>query len=172
MPEVRADQRVALTRGEVVAAASALLLLILMFATQWYGVAGIPGTSAHAQAVSTENAWNALTVVRWLMLLTILVALAAVAMHAVGVSRSIVALVRLAVAGLGSLTALLLTYRVLINLPSPADVVDQKLGAVLGVACGYGIAVGGVEAIREQRARARGAPRPSATPVVSATRRR
>jgi hypothetical protein len=153
--EVRADRRAALTHGELIAGASALLLLFLMFATRWYGIAGIPGTSAHAQAVGTENAWSGLTVVRWLMLLTILAVATSLAVHLADVSRSTVALLRLAVAALGSLTALLVTYRVLIDLPSPPDVVDQKLGAVLGVVCAYGIAIGGFEAIREQRARAR-----------------
>jgi hypothetical protein len=152
--EVRGDPRAALTHGELIAAASALLLLILMSATEWYSVAGIPGTSAHAQAVTTQNAWTALTVVRWLMLLTIVSAFASVAVHVFRASASAVAVARLAVTALGSLTALLVTYRVLIDLPSPSDVVDQKLGAVLGVVCAYGIAVGGFESIREQRARA------------------
>jgi hypothetical protein len=152
--EVRGDPRAALTHGELIAAASALLLLILMSATEWYSVAGIPGTSAHAQAVTTQNAWTALTVVRWLMLLTIISAFASVAVHVVRASASAVAVARLAVTALGSLTALLVTYRVLIDLPSPSDVIDQKLGAVLGVVCAYGIAVGGFESIREQRARA------------------
>jgi hypothetical protein len=158
----------------VIAAVAALLLLILMFGTKWYGVAGIPGTSAHAQAVTTENAWGSLSVVRWVMLLTILAAGASVLVHLVEVSRSTIALIRLAVALLGSLTAVLLTWRVLIDLPSPSDVVDQKLGAVAGLVCAYGIAVGGFEAIREQRARARESIQVtrSQDPVVSARARR
>ena len=161
MPEGRTDPRAALTHGEVIAGSAALLLLILMFATRWYGVAGIPGTSAHAQAVGTENAWRALTVVRWVMLLAVAAATASLAVHLTRASRSTVALLRLTVAVLGSLTALLLSYRVLIDLPSPSDVVDQKLGAVLGVLCAYGIAIGGFEAIREQRARTKPAVRTS-----------
>lgn len=154
-PAASADTRAALTHGELIAGASALLLLILMFATAWYSVAGIPGTSAHAQAVTTQNAWSALEIVRWLMLLTILAAVAAVAVHVVHPSPSAIAIARLAVTALGSLVAVLLTYRVLIEPPSPSDVVDQKLGAVVGMLCAYGIAVGGFESIREQRARAR-----------------
>jgi hypothetical protein len=158
----------------VIAAVSALLLLILMFGAKWYGAAGIPGTSAHAQAVTTENAWGSLSVVRWVMLLTILAAGASVLVHLVEVSRSTIALIRLAVALLGSLTAVLLTWRVLIDLPSPSDVVDQKLGAVAGLVCAYGIAVGGFEAIREQRARLRESIQVtrSQDPVVSARARR
>jgi hypothetical protein len=56
---------------------------------------------------------------------------------------------------LGAVTAAFVTYRVLIVLPSPQMVVDQKLGAVLGVLCTLGIAVGGFESMREERARAR-----------------
>jgi hypothetical protein len=171
--EVRADPRAALTHGEVIAGVSALLLLILMFATKWYAVAGVPGTSAHAQAVTTQNAWTALTVVRWLMLLAILAAATALLVHLVHISRSAVALIRLSVALLGSLAAALLTYRVLIDLPSPPDVVDQKLGAVLGLVCAYGIAVGGFESIREQRARAMAEVRGSVeTPIASRASRR
>jgi hypothetical protein len=153
----RREARIALNRGEVLGATSALVLLILMFAARWYGVAGIPGTSAHAQAVSTQNGWKALTVVRWEMLLAISVAVTSVAVHRSRPSRHVIALTRLALLGLGALTAALLTVRVLIDLPSPADVVDQKLGAVLGVVAAYGIALGGLEAIREQRARSRAA---------------
>ena len=58
------------------------------------------------------------------------------------------------VAGLGSLTSLLLIYRVLIVLPSGAKVIDQKLGACLALICALGIALGGYESIAEHRARA------------------
>jgi hypothetical protein len=168
--EVRSDPRAALTHGEVIAGVSALLLLIVMFATKWYGVAGVPGTSAHAQAVSTENAWRALSVVRWVVLLTIGAAFASLAVHLVSISRNTVALVRLTLAVLSALTAVLVTYRVLIDLPSSSDVVDQKLGAVLGLVCAYGIAVGAFEAIREQRARASTGTRSSdAQPPVAST---
>ena len=60
-------------------------------------------------------------------------------------------------AALGALSAVLLVYRVLIVLPSPTRVIDQKLGAFLGLLCALGIAWGGYEAIREQRARVRAA---------------
>jgi hypothetical protein len=115
-----------------------------------------------------------MSVIRWVMLLTILAAGAGVLIHLVRVSRGTVALIRTAVALLGSLTAVLLTYRVLINPPSPSDVVDQKLGAVLGLVCAYGIAVGGFESIREQRTRARSSIQVSRSedPLVSSRARR
>jgi hypothetical protein len=46
---------------------------------------------------------------------------------------------------------------VLIDLPSSNQVVDQKFGAFIGVLCALGIALGGYEAVREDRA-VRGAP--------------
>jgi hypothetical protein len=57
------------------------------------------------------------------------------------------------VAALGTLTAVLLVYRVLIDLPNPSSVVDAKLGAFLGLLFAIGIALGGCESIREERLR-------------------
>jgi hypothetical protein len=52
---------------------------------------------------------------------------------------------------LGVLTSGLLIYRVLLNLPQGSKVIDQKLGAVLGLACALGIALGAVESVSDQR---------------------
>jgi hypothetical protein len=125
-----------------------------MFAFEWYGVDGIPGrTAVGAGLVSSENAWHGLAVIRWLMLLTIVLALASAAIHVWHPSRVRVAEVRLGLLLLGALTAVLVLVRVLIALPSPDRVVDQKLGAVLGLICAWGIALGSYESVREQRAR-------------------
>jgi len=144
----------ALNRGEVISTISALLLLIIMFALEWYGVDGIPGRSgSRTGTVSAQNAWNGLTLIRWLMLVTIAVAFTAAAMHFRRPTQVVVASTRLALLVLATLTAASLVYRVLIVLPSPDRVVDQKLGAILGVISALGLALGAYEAVREQRAR-------------------
>jgi hypothetical protein len=143
-----------LNHGDLVAAGAAVVLLVLMFAFAWYGVDGIPGRSAVGSAVvSAEDAWHGLSVIRWLLLLTIAAALASLAVHVRPVSRQLVAAARLAVLALGTVSFLLLAYRVLIALPTPDRVVDQKLGAILGVITALAIALGSYESVREQRAR-------------------
>jgi hypothetical protein len=141
--------------GKLVSATSALLLLALLFGAKWYGVAGVPDPSAARPAISTaENGWDGLTVVRWVILSTIAVALGSVFLlvsqrgHGTKTDTS-----RL-VTGFGALSTILLVFRVLIVLPAGSEVIDQKLGAVLGVVCALGIAVGGYESIGEHRARA------------------
>jgi len=137
--------------------ACALLLGIVMFALAWYGVDRIPGGQSHGgSVVSTINGWHGLTGVRWLILVTVVLALGAPVMPAVPVSRQAVAGVRLATLVLGGVTAVALIIRVLIDLPAPERVVDQKLGALLGLLASLGIAYGAIEAIREQRARLAG----------------
>lgn len=144
----------ALTRGELISALSAVALLVVMFAFRWYAVDGIPArASSPDRVVSAQNAWQGLTAVRWLMLVTILAAFAAVAIPMRGASRVAVAATRLALLALAALTAAALTFRVLIDLPSPDRVVDQKLGAVVGVIAALGIVFGAYESVREQRAR-------------------
>lgn len=143
-------------RGELTSAVSALALLVLMFFTEWYGVAGVPDPSAARPAISTaENAWNGLSIVRWVMLATIIVALGSVVLHATQRSHGTRTDTSLVVVTLGSLTSLLLLYRVLIELPQTSKVIDQKLGAVLGLACALAITLGGFESVREQRTLAR-----------------
>jgi hypothetical protein len=144
--------------GALVSATSALALLVIMFAMEWYGVAGVPDPSAVRPAVSTaENGWNGLTVTRWVLLATILASIGAVVLHASQREHGNKTDTSLVVAALGALSSVLLVYRVLIVLPAPTRVIDQKLGAFLGLLCALGIAWGGYEAIREQRARVRAA---------------
>jgi hypothetical protein len=144
--------------GALVSATSALALLVIMFAMKWYGVAGVPDRSAVRPAVSSaENGWNGLTVTRWVLLAAIIASVGAVVLHASQRGHGNKTDTSLIVATLGVLSAVLLVYRVLIVLPAGNRVIDQKLGAFLGLLCGLGIAWGGYEAIREQRARVRAA---------------
>jgi hypothetical protein len=156
----RADERastgVRVYRGELASALFAIALVVLMFATKWYGVAGVPDPSAARPAVSTsENAWTGLTIVRWVMLVTIAAALGSVVLHASQRKHGTRTNTSWVLVTLGSLVSALLVYRVLIDLPQASQVIDQKLGAFLGLLCALGIALGGFEAVGEQRAHAR-----------------
>jgi hypothetical protein len=129
-------------RGELISAAGALALLVLMFAFEWYGVDGLPGRS---QISTAENAWHGLTVTRWLMLLTIAVTLGSLIIHATQRDHGTVTDTSGVIAILGTVTAGVLIYRVLIDTPSPGTIVDQKLGAYLGVLSAIAIALGGFD---------------------------
>lgn len=149
-------QRLRLRQGALITAGSALVLLVVMFATKWYGVNEIPGRVAtRRQVTHAANAWNALAIVRWLMLVTIIVAIGTVLLHGSQRSHGAKTNTGALVAVLGTITVIVLIYRVLIDLPSPNSIVDQKLGAIIGVLAAIGIAVGGYQSMLEERARAR-----------------
>jgi len=142
--------------GELISFAGALALLVLMFAFEWFGLAvATPAPLQHAAVSSAEDAWRGLRDMRWLMLLTVFASIGSVVLHAAQRSRATKTDTSIPVTALGTLTAVLLGYRVLIDLPSANRVVDQKLGAYLGLLAGVAIAYGGYESIREQRARVR-----------------
>lgn len=150
----------------MVSAVAAIVLLVLMFATAWFGVDGIPGRS---EVVTTENAWHGMTILRWLMLLTILVSIGSLFLHASQRAHGAETDTSAAIAVLGTIVAVLLAYRVLIDLPSPASVVDQKLGAYLGLLSAIAIAIGGYDALlAARRADARRRSQSAAEPSVAA----
>ncbi len=135
--------------ADLLSAGSALVLLAVMFALAWYGGDGIPGRTS--RLVYTETGWDGLTLVRWLVLFTILAAVGSALLHLSQRSHGARTNTGLAITLLGGLTAAALIYRVLIDLPSADRVVDQKLGAFLGVLCALGVAYGGLEALRAER---------------------
>jgi hypothetical protein len=152
----RPQRRLRVHHGELTSATSALLLLVLMFAAKWYGVAGVPDPSAARPAISTAvNGFNGLTYVRWVMLLTICAALGSVLLHASQRSHGTKTDTSRVLAALGSLTAILLVYRVLIAFPAPSRMIDQKLGAYLGLLCAFGVVLGARQSMLEQQARTR-----------------
>ncbi len=124
-----------------------------MFALKWFGVVGRPGAGGDSGKQSAVDAWTELSIVRWLMVLTILVTLGSVVIHISQRSHGSQTNTSLPVTLLGGLTALLLFYRLLVDLPSPHTVVDVKLGGFLGLLAAIGIAFGGLESLRELRQR-------------------
>lgn len=137
--------------GELIAAGAGLALLVLMFALKWYGVIGLPHGADRSAISSATSAWQQLEGVRWVMLLTALVAIGAVILHVSQHSHGAQTDTGALVAGLGALTTLLLANRVLVDLPAASSVVDVKLGAFLGLLAAVGIVLGGAQAIRDER---------------------
>jgi hypothetical protein len=140
--------RLTLTRGEVISAVSAVLLLVSMFALEWYGVDGIPRRTR--RLTWSVNAWDSLQVGRWVLVGAIVVVIASALLHISQREHGARTDTGPVVATFGWMAAGLLIYRVLINLPAPSEIVDQKIGALVGLACGLGIALGGSEALREE----------------------
>ncbi len=112
-----------LRRGEQLAGLGALLLFVFLFFFKWYGVNGF----------GSVDGWHGHSVLRWLMLLTILSAATLVVLTA---TQRIVALpVTSAVVttAIAALTTVLVAYRVVINEPGPNAFVSVKAGAWLGL---------------------------------------
>ena len=137
-----------LERGELLSAGSAVLLLASMFVLAWYGVDGVPGRTA--KVTSTENAWSALPLIRWFVLLTAVAAIGSLALHLSQRGHGAKTDTGLLLAALAWLNLVLLIVRVLIDLPSADEVVDQKIGAFVGLAFALALALGATESLREQ----------------------
>jgi Mn2+/Fe2+ NRAMP family transporter len=140
-----------LRRGEWIAGVSGLLLLAFMFLVPWYGVNSVIGPTAATLHLSTTfDGWNSLTNLRWLMLVSALVALALAYFQATRRGPAIPVSLSVIVTVLGVITVLFLIYRVLINVPGSDSVIDRKAGAYLGLLSAIGIMYGGYASMRQE----------------------
>jgi hypothetical protein len=140
-----------LRRGELLAGTGAVLLLVFLLAGKWYG---------HGDQARTG--WEALTVLRWLLVVTIAAALALVVAQIARRSPAIPVTLSLVVTVLGPICVLALIYRVLIDAPA-----HEQVGAFLGLLSAIGLAYGGFLSLREEGIARRDAPRdiPVVTPA-------
>jgi hypothetical protein len=149
-----------LRRGEVIVAASSLLLAVFMFALPWYGLSSPLGKAAGELGVSTSlNGWHGLAHTHWLLVLTILVGLALVYLQATRPAPALPVSLSVIVTVLGLLTVLVLIYKVLINVPGANALIEAKVGAYLGLASAVAVTYGGYESIRREGIAARDEPR-------------
>jgi hypothetical protein len=140
-----------LRRGEVIAAAGAVVLLISLILLSWYGLSGAVQRSAAALGITTTiSGWDALTDLRWLILVTAIVALALTFAQATSQAPAFPASLSAIATVLGALTSLALIYRVLINLPGPSDLVGARAGAYLGLVSAIALTVGAFLSLREE----------------------
>ncbi len=131
-----------LRRGELLAGVGAVLLLVFMLAGKWYG------HGAHAR-----TGWEALSTLRWLLLVTIGAAFALVLAQISRRAPAIPATLSLVMMLLGLISVLALIYRVLINPPA-----HEQVGAFLGLISALALAYGGFLSLREEGIARRDAP--------------
>jgi hypothetical protein len=140
-----------LRRGEVIAGASAVLLLVFLLFFRWYGLSGRFAPAAASLGRPTSfTGWDSLTNLRWLLLVTILAALALTFLQATQRAPALPASMSVILTALGLLAVLALIYRVVINVPGADDLLDQKPGAWLGLASAIGIMYGGYASLRHE----------------------
>jgi hypothetical protein len=140
-------------RGEGLAGLAAIVLLVLLFAAKWYGPGVI--TSGRVEP-GTVTGWQALIHLRWLLLVTIALAVGLTALATAG-RRTWAAAPRVVVVLCALASLLWLGYRVLISIPP-----GQKAVAYVGLGCSVAILAGAGFSLWDGRApRARGsAPGP------------
>lgn len=136
-----------LRTGEKIAGASGIALLLIMFIFDWFSVDVGGGASFGG------NAWDTMDLIRWLLLLTSLAAIALAATSASSTQVNLPVALSAIVAGLGALSVLF----VLIRIISPPDGglgdlinVGRSIGVFLGFIAAAGVAYGGFVAMQEE----------------------
>lgn len=135
-----------LGRGEMIAAVSAIVLLIIMFAFSWFGYDFGPGLGADVDASIGFNAWESFGFIDLVLFLTILAAIGLAIMAANARDANLPVAGSALVAGLGVLSVLLILFRIIVT---PEDS-EREIGVFLGLIAAGGIAYGGFLAMQEE----------------------
>ena len=138
--------------GERIAAASAVALLAFTF-LDWYGAE--PAGEAHFPTDAGGSAWQTLSLVLAVLLLTVVVTLATAALRLAGSKWRPAVPLDAAIAVLGGLSALLILLRIVLppDLGSVGGIhLDATLsvGVLLALLAACGIAYGGYRAMGEE----------------------
>jgi hypothetical protein len=155
-----------LRRGEWVVGAGGVVLLASMLLLPWYGLTRVSGGIGPNYFVSySVDGWNGLTHGHWIMLVTIISALALVYFQGTRPAPAVPVTLSLFVTIVGLVAGLWLIYRDFISAAG-----SLKLGAFIGLASVCAIAVGGWESQHAEGIAARDAPAeiPTVTPGQTA----
>jgi hypothetical protein len=131
-----------LRRGEVLAVAGAILLLVFLFAGKWYG-----------SGSRSQTGWQSLTDLRWLVVVTIALAFLLAITQATRRAPAIPATLSMVVTVIGLINVLALIYRVLISHPG-----HEQAGAYLALLSAIALAYGGFLSLRQEGVARRDAP--------------
>ncbi len=146
-----------LGRGETIAAVSGLALFLIMFLFKWFGVDfGGDSLGLGGGIDASANAWNSMEWIRWILLITAVVAVGGALLTANAQSVNTPVAISAITAGLGILSVLLILFRI-IDPPSSGDIPDgfdisisRKIGVFLGFIAAVGVAYGGWKAMEEE----------------------
>lgn len=127
------------------------MLAASLFLLPWYGLKSPFGPTAASLGLTTSlDGWNGLSHLRWLLLITIVVALALVWLQATRRAPALPISFSVIVTVLALVTALALIYRVLINVPGSDTLVDRKAGGYVGLVASLAIVYGGYASMRQE----------------------
>jgi hypothetical protein len=146
-----------LNQGEMIAAVSALLLLIVMFIFTWFSVDLGSNDLLSASGVDTgANAWQAFGFIDIVLFVTIIVAIGGALITANAQSVNTPVAISAITTALGILSVLLILYRI-IDPPGSGDIPDgfdigisRGIGVWLGLILAGGITYGGWRAMQEE----------------------
>jgi hypothetical protein len=148
-----------LRRSDRIIGIGAIAFFIFLFFFKWYGVSS--STSVGGVSYSdSANGWHTFTNSRWIWIITIIVALAAVAISAGVLKLKSPVQPGVLVAGLGALSAILILYRI-IDHPSAGTSgtiagvhysasVGIKIGIWLGLIAALALTYGGYLAMQDE----------------------
>ena len=126
-----------LRRGEILVAVAAVVLVIDLFAVSWYSAGPV-----------SASGWTALSVVRWLVLVTVIAGLALAWAQATRPAPALPSSLSVIAVTLGLITTIALLWRVVID--TPGSRTSTSGGGWIALIAGLALFGGAVWSLREE----------------------
>ena len=145
-----------LRRSYRIIGAGAIAFFIFLFFFKWYGVSSNVSSVAGVSVNDSRSGWSVFTNSRWIWLITIIVALAAVVIASGALKFQSPVQPAVAVAALGALSSILILYRILHHPTASASFgtfhasAGIKIGIWLGLIAAIAVTYGGYLAMTEE----------------------
>ena len=141
-----------LRRSYRIIAAGAIAFFIFLFFFKWYGVSSNVSSVAGISVNDSRSGWSVFTNSRWIWLITIIVALAAVAIASGALKLKSPVQPAVVVAALGALSSILILYRILHHPTASVGPFHAgiKIGIWLGLIAAVAVTYGGYLAMTEE----------------------
>jgi hypothetical protein len=140
-----------LRHGEWIVGGGAVVLAVALFALPWYGIKSpFTQTAASLGRPTSFTGWDSLSHVRWLVLATIVIGLALVWVQGTRPSPAWPATLSTIETVVAFLSALVLIYRVLINIPGNDSLLERQAGSYIGLVATFVIVYGGYASMRQE----------------------
>jgi hypothetical protein len=137
----------------VIAGLGGIALLVALLLLPWYGLRHqflFASGEFGSRSATSATGWDSVSVLRWVLLITALVAIALPLFQTSRRDPALPATLSVLVSVLGLIASVGLIFRVVVDPLGPSQLIERRVGGWVALAAGLAVLVGGLRSQRQE----------------------